>query len=290
MKNKLKLTIAALAISAAGGTQAGSIIMTGHDVLLHGDQFGAGSTVGASFTEVALEYLRGAGTGSEIAKGSYEVGLIRDPGGSASTSVLDDYGTSFSTFDISTVSGNAAGATAFSAFLAGKDAVVIASHASCGGCALSTTGSNTLNFFAPEIASWFNAGGDIFANAGADLSTYYDFLPPAVATTGPAISGSNGFSATADGLAIGLVDSMLNGRQTHNRFTAFDPDFKIFEIRGTDEFVTIGLRDATIGDDGIGTDDGGDGGDGGTTVPEPSLLALLSLGLLGMIGLRRRGA
>ncbi len=284
--NKLKLAVAALAISVAGSVQAGSILMTGHDVLLHGDQFGAGSTVGASFTEVALEYLRGAGTTSEMAKASYDVGLIRDGGGGASTAVLDDYGSgSFSTFDIGTVSKDAAGTAAFATFLAGKDAVAIASHSSCGGCALSTTGSDTLNFFATEIATWFNAGGDIFANSGATLATYYDFLPPAVATSGPPISGSSGFSATADGLAIGLVDSMLNGRATHNRFTAFDADFKIFEIRGSDEFVTIGIRDAIISDGGIGT---GDGGTDGGTVPIPGTLFLIGVGLLGLGATRRQ--
>ncbi|MDP2560401.1 PEP-CTERM sorting domain-containing protein [Psychrobium sp. 1_MG-2023] len=249
---------------------AGDILMTGHDVLLHNNQTGAGS----SFSNVAIDYLRGVGTTTPTASGSYDIGLVRDPGGLANTTVLDDYG-AFSTFDISTVTPGAAGEATFSTFLAGIDLLVIASQANCGGCALSLTGSNTLNSFDTEIASFFNAGGDIWANSGANVSTYYDFLPPAVAASGPSISGSTGFTAT--GLAIGFDNSMLNGHQTHNKFTTFDSSFTIFETRSS-EVITIGLRGGTIDGGGIIIEPP----EGSTVgIPEPGSLALVGLSLLG---------
>src|SRR5688572_7050379 len=47
---------------------AGSILLTGHDVLLHNGQNG--------FDTVTLNYLRGAGTASEIAAANYSIAVV----------------------------------------------------------------------------------------------------------------------------------------------------------------------------------------------------------------------
>ncbi|MGK2873377.1 MAG: hypothetical protein ACSLFL_14170 [Alphaproteobacteria bacterium] len=75
MLKKIMMGAAALALSVttlSGAANAGSIYLTGHDVLLHSNQNG--------YSTVILDWLRGAGTGSEITAGSYRVGMVlREP-------------------------------------------------------------------------------------------------------------------------------------------------------------------------------------------------------------------
>ncbi len=73
-----------------------------------------------------------------------------------------------------------------------------------------------------------------------------------MAASGPAISGSTGFTATTEGAAIGITSSMINGYATHNQFTGYDSDFTVFETRGS-EVISLGVRNATISDGGITT-------------------------------------
>lgn len=279
------LTAALIGFAGVGTAQAGSVYLTGHDVDLHDGQNG--------YDVVILNWLRGAGTASEIAAASYRVGVIRsidatNPAGGFVGGVLE--GAPLWAGGVTHVDPTQfADGAAFATFLGTIDVLVIASQVNCGGCDLSAGDSTALNAFAPQIATYFNAGGDIYGNSGANLATYYDFLPPGAVAAGVSIGGSSGFQCTAAGVAIGIdCDaagvSHINGFPTHNRFTGFDPDFTVFEIRpstgAAPEVISIGIRDATITDGGIGTD-------GGTTVPEPGTLALMALAALGF-GLRRR--
>jgi PEP-CTERM motif len=284
-KLQRSLKVAALAVTAAVGLAsalpAGSIYLTGHDVLLHSGQNG--------YDNVILNWLRGAGTTSEIAAGSYNILFLRGFSGGVGTvgvNTLEGFGT-ITTVDIATFAG-AGGGAALTTAMAGKSVIVIPDHTSCGGCDLTTADADILEARSAEITAFFNAGGDIFAGSGASDLTFYDFLPPGAVASGLPISGSSGFTATAAGTAIGITSTMINGFPTHNRFTGFDPDFTVFETRGT-EFISIGIRDATITDGGIGTcGTPGQPDCPPVGVPEPGVLPLLGLGLLGMGWAMRR--
>lgn len=281
---------AAIGLGSALPAHAGSIYLTGHDVLLHSGQ--------NSYDNVILNWLRGAGTGSEIAAGSYDILLVRNMSlgglGTVGVNTLEGFGT-ITTVDIASFSG-AGGAAALTAALAGKDVLVIPDHQSCGGCNLTSADADILEARSAEITAFFNAGGDIFGGSGASDTTFYNFLPPGAVASGLPIGASSGFTCTAAGAAIGIVDgtgascpggpSMINGFPTHNRFTAFDSDFTVFETRGS-EVISIGIRDATISDGGIGTC--GSPGQPACPTPEPGSLPLLGIALLGAgWALRRR--
>lgn len=283
----LKKLVLAIGLAGAVSTSAmaGSIYLTGHDTLLHDGAEG--------YDSVILDFLRGAGTGTEIAKASYDIAVLGSNVGSWGWSDVAGFGdegikpgfggTTF--FNVNTLD-DAGWGTALSA-----DVLVILSHTSCGGCDLDDAGVIAINARSAQIATAFNAGMDIWGNSGASNADYYDFLPPGVTTSGPPISGSSGFVATAAGVGIGITPEMINGDPTHNRFVDFADAFTVFETRpiagGGTEVISIGVRDGTIVDDGIVVDDGGDdGGDG--TVPEPATLALLGLGALAFGFTRRR--
>jgi len=283
MNWRTKLCALAMAAVLSPTVQAGSVFLTGHDIDLHDGADGYDVTI--------LNYLRGAGTTSEIAAASYKVGLIRsidatNPASGFVGGVLE--GAPLWVGGVTQADPTQfANAAAFATFLSSVDVLVVASQVNCGGCDFSPGDSAVLNTFAPEIAAFFNAGGDIWGNTVANLATGYNYLPPSAAASGPPISGSTGFLPTAAGTAIGITSVMVNGDQTHNRFTAFDSDFVVFETRpnssveGGQEIISIGLRDAVISSSGISSSGGG-------TVPTPGTLALLGLAALGLAIARRR--
>ncbi len=260
----------------SGSAFAGSIFLTGHDVDLHDGQEG--------YDNIIVDWLRGAGTTSEIAASNYSIAVVGSGVGSWGWTDVpdsDDKGAkpgfeSTTFFDTDEL---IAGTKSFSDVLS-KDLLVVLSHASCGGCDLNTAGSNYINSQAASIATAFNSGMDIWGLTGAELSTYYNFLPPGAIASGSPISGSTGFTPTDAGTGIGITSEMVNGHQTHNRFTSYDPDFQVFETRD-DGVISIGIRDASISGGGIVTTPSPP-----TEIPfefSPSL-GLLMLGGWGAIG------
>lgn len=277
------LAVACFSGALATSAQAGDIFLTGHDVDFHSGQRG--------FDLKVLNYLSGGPSAS------YNLAVIGTAGsGSADWSATAGGGSYRGTFSGQVVaSPTGYGTTTFydaqafaalapaarASILSGVGALVVLSQRECGGCSLTTTGSAALNSVAGDIATAFNAGLDIWGNTGANNPAYYGFLPASAVATGAPISGTSGFMPTAAGASIGLTSSMVNGDQTHNRFTSFAPAFTVFETRGT-EIISIGLKDGTITE--------GPGGPGITTrVPDTGwTVALLGMALPGMAFLRRK--
>ena len=262
MKKNFAQAIAVAAGLACGGAYAGDIYLTGHDVDLHGNQNG--------YDRVILDYLKGS-----TATSAYRVGIVTGNVNSF-TGFATGYGSRVAR-DIQSF----ASAADFTTFLSSVDVMVVASEESCGGCVFSPADVAKLNGFRPQVTSFFNGGGDIFGLTGAADAAYYGFLPPAAVATGASISGSTGFTASAAGVAIGILPNMINGFPTHNRFTSYDPAFTVMETRGT-EIISLGLRGGTI-------DEGG-GIIITPSVPEPETYAmmLLGLGAMGVVSRRRQ--
>jgi hypothetical protein len=280
----LLLLVLGIGVLASTSVRAGDVYLTGHDTLLHSGQNG--------YDAVILDYLRGA-----TAKGSYDIGVVGTAGSGTArftgqagtvnipniahggaiplTGTLSGY-SSATFYDAATLAADPGRA----GILAGLDALVVLSHTSCGGCSLTTAGSNALNTMAGDIATAFNAGMDIWGNSGAELATYYNFLPAGAAASGASIGQSFGFSATADGLAIGIANDMINGFPTHNNFTSMAPAFTVFETHTTDGIISIGLRDGVIDEGGITTP--------GTGVPDSGTTAILLGMVLPILGFLHR--
>lgn len=280
MRTRILGVMGAACLAASGAAQAGAIYLTGHDVLLHGGQRG--------YDGVILDFLRGSTPRSSysISVVGSGVGFASFTGGSRFTGMASGSAiTTGTATSFASVKYYRTGTGADWNTILAADALVLLSHTSCGGCDLSTVGSGEVNSHAADIASRFNAGMDIWANSGARLATYYDFLPPGATSTGASISGSRGFTATADGTAIGITNTMINGFATHNRFPTFAPAFTVFETRGSED-ISIGIKDAVIGGGGITTPPPG----GTPSVPEPGTVALLGLGAFLLAWSRRRMA
>ncbi len=246
---------------------AGSVFLTGHDILLHGGQDG--------YDVAILDYLRGGGPSplaGEIARADYDI-LYINGGVTNPTSRYDaaGFGTT-TTLDLTTVADEAA----FAAALVGIDVIVYPWAP-----AHTQDDVDEFNLYSGAIATFFNAGGDIFANSGVGKANYYDFLPPGATTSTAPLSGSSGFTATAAGAAqIGMTAAQMNGRPTHNAFSGAAPAFTVMELKDGMQDVSIGLRDGMIVDDIITTT-------GSTDMPEPGTVTLLGLGLIAAMRRRR---
>jgi len=261
---------------------AGSIYLTGHDVLLHDGQAGYDNTI--------VDWLRGEGTGSEIAAADYSISVIGSGVGAWGWTDVPTWGDrgvkpgfqSTTYYDTDLMS-NASWTDALS-----KDLLVILSYSGCGGCDTSATGSAAINARASEIETAFNDGMDIWGLSGDGLGSFYGFLPTGVVASGAPIGGSSGFTATVEGIDIGITNGMINGYATHNRFYGMDSAFTTFENRSS-ETVSIGIRDVTIvacdpSDPGSSCFSGGSP----VPVPEPPTVFLLVAGLVGLAGFRKK--
>ena len=238
-------------MSAASPALAGSLYLTGHDILDHNGQNG--------YWRVIVDYLRGEGTVLEIEEADYDIAVFC-PGDCTSDMMLPSaLGWSGpETHQEPALLDDAGWADVFS-----KDLIVVVESRKIG-----DAGRTAFNGKKAELEAFFNAGGDLWMNTNNGDSDYYTVLPPSVLSTGSAISTDTGFSPTAAGVAIGLVDDMVNGHQSHNIFTTVAPSLIVFELFQVTEVMSIGVRDTTIS------------GLTRTAVPALSTWALLLLVLL----------
>jgi hypothetical protein len=222
--------VGAVAVLAfgAGPAMAGNLLVTGHDTDHHCAGTNTGTPGGCHYVKVAVDFARsGAPDPSKPVLvldnrlNEMEQALDQAFGaGVVPRTVMIPRSPQFATavLDINSYS-----------------AILVASDNTCGGCDLnessSTPDSDAINARAGDIANYFNSGGGLFVNSGADhgdgndangADTFYSFVP--IPIGGVAVSAP--FTLTDAGKALGFQDSTqgvgtnddINCCPTHNSF------------------------------------------------------------------------
>jgi uncharacterized repeat protein (TIGR01451 family) len=215
----LATTVVALLIPVAEAS-AGRLIVTGHDAEFH---CSGGSQ--CHFVEVATNYVRNGApdpskpvlvldNDQENGPGQYDFDEALDNAfgpGVVPRVILEPQSAEFATEPLTTDR---------------YSAILIASDESCGGCDLNppdeetgeenTRDSDAINARKADIEAFFNAGGGIYANAGADhgngdptdgADVFYNFVPIPVG----GVQVRPPFCLTPDGAALGFQDPADEG-------------------------------------------------------------------------------
>ena len=222
------LTALAFALIPASSAFAGRLLVTGHDADLH-----CSGNSQCHFVEVATRYVRGGAPDPSkpvLVLDRLDLDFVRAldnafGAGAVPRVVMDPRSAQFASAPLRTDL---------------YSAILIASDITCGGCDLnefnSTPDSDAINARKDDIARFFNAGGGVYANAGAQHGdgsaaddTFYRFAP--IPIGGLVVQPP--FCLTPDGAALGLEDPSgcpdpskrrgtrddINCCPTHNSFT-----------------------------------------------------------------------
>jgi hypothetical protein len=256
----------AIAVSlmlSAGSANAGALFVTGHDSDEHNN--GAYMAAGLDFLMFGTASTSGPRSGKSIAYIGTDQGAV--------PSNLSGTGYSSVTYV------DADNSSAITTALSGSyDAIMIGS----GG---NSSHRNNLFANAANFTSYFNNDGALYINTDEGFGqTWYDFVPTFGTTTNNTISTSGVFDPTAEGLAIGLTNPIVDADITHSYYTGVNETlFTVFERQdpafwsGSNNPVAFGATDLVIG-----------GGGEFESVSEPGSLALVGIGIAGFAAIRRR--
>jgi hypothetical protein len=212
--------LATVAVMPAAPAFAGRLLVTGHDADLHC----AGGGQQCHFVKVALDYVRAGAPNPDapvLVLDRLDLDLSRaldtpEVGGpGAVPRVVIDPRAELASHPLTTDR---------------YSAIAIASDTSCGGCDLNelftragadTPDSDAINARTPDIQAFFNAGGGIYVNSGAEhangnagdgADVFYDFLP--LPATGAAVEAP--FCLTDAGRSLGFEDTRCPDPSRHS--------------------------------------------------------------------------
>lgn len=252
--------VAAAALSALvpAAASAGNLIVTGHDTDHHCAAITSGQPGQCHFVRVGIDYVRaGAPDPAKpvlvLTEGNNEAAAALDKAfgpGAVPKVAVDPSSAQFGMTQINTNN--------FSA-------IYVSSDETCGNCDLndlsSTPDSDAINARSADIQAFFNSGGGLFVNSGAqhgdgDPSTgpdpYYNFLPLPVG----AVAVAPPFQLTSAGRELGLEDSTngvgtnndINCCETHNAFQKppAGSALKVAETDGSGSAETLFTRGTIV--------------------------------------------
>lgn len=206
----LAIAVAAFALIPVASASAGRMLVTGHDADFH-----CSGGAQCHFVQVATSWVRGG------APDPTKPVLVLDTSDLDFPTALDN---AFGAGGIPTVVMDPK-SPQFAAEPLTTDrysAILVASDQTCGGCDLNlnnTDDSDAINARKADIEAFFNAGGGVYANAGADHAdgdatdgpdVYYNFLP--IPATGVAVTQP--FCLTDAGIALGFEDATTDCADT----------------------------------------------------------------------------
>ena len=217
----------ALALFAPGQALAGRLVVTGHDADFHCSLGSDATGPQCHYVAVVVGYVRAGAPNPTLPV------LVLDRGGLEMQKAINNaFGTG--TVPMQVVDPRSPEFASMPINVATYSAVAVASDKTCGGCDLNevdgtTPDSDAINARKADFETFFNAGGGIFAAAGANhgdgdtttgKDTFYSFLPLPVG----GVAVSSPFTLTDVGTSLGLVDnpdtskSDINCCATHNSF------------------------------------------------------------------------
>jgi hypothetical protein len=219
--------LASLALGATPA-MAGNLIVTGHDTDHHCAGTHTGNPGQCHYVKVAVDFVR-----SGAPDPAKPVLVLENRNNEMSQAIANAFGPGV----VQVVSMSPRSPQFATAVLDinNYSAIVVGSDNTCGGCDLnefdSTPDSDGINARANDIANYFNSGGGLFVNAGADhgdgnandgADTFYSFVP--IPVGGQAVSAP--FTLTEEGKSLGFEDSSqsvgtnddINCCPTHNSF------------------------------------------------------------------------
>lgn len=247
----LKLVLAsavALVALPTAAASAGRLVVTGHDADLH-----CSNNEQCHFVKVAVDFVRaGAPDPSKpvlvLDRDDLDMSVALDNAfgaGAVPRVVMDPRSAEFASAPLTTDQ---------------YSAIVVASDQTCGGCDLNqptdtseTPDSDAINARKDAIAAFFNAGGGIFAAAGATHGdgdaatgpdTYYNFVP--LPLGGKQVAAP--FTLTEPGKTLGFEDS-TNGIGTNDDINCC-PTHNSFQEPPSGSALQVAERDSSTSDTG----------------------------------------
>lgn len=240
MVSKLASAALALALLAPASALGGRLVATGHDADSHCS--GQDPTSGqCHFVKVAVDYVRGGAPNPArpmllidcSTQGWVSRALVNGGvGGGAANQVICP-------------STNPAGFAGTAITTSQFSALVVGSSGDQINLGLGTQDSDALNARKAEIASFFNAGGGIFALSGGfsgddPTDPYYQFVP--IGIGGKQVSSP--FRLTPDGQGLGFQDSP-NGVGTNDDINCC-PTHNSFQEPAAGSALQVAERDSSV--------------------------------------------
>lgn len=214
-----------LGLCSASAFASGSIFLTGHDPDFHA--LLGGNALGAQhINQAAINFIQDPGFNPFVAaapKFLLVESTIAPPGGhtiGTNGIIASGYaaGVNFDRHDATTLNA----ALNLLGVPGGYSAIVVCSDF---GGILTQAELNILNARTPDIATFVDAGGGLYAmaegNSGAGLTPaggFYNFVPGVVSSLA-LNQNESGFSVTPFGASLGLTSGDINGNASHTVFT-----------------------------------------------------------------------